>query len=272
MTASQFAWVVFALPAAVILVLSSLVITRVLGWTRLNYAGKEVATGYGIFFPALSIAVAQLGVARGEPWAREAIIIAAAVAGCGAFGLLDDLYGRASPKGLRGHFRLLLERRELTTGQLKAVGVAGVGVVVGALVWGHFGVSAVVSGALVALCANAMNLLDTRPGRALMNALLAFMWIGCACLVTWQLHGVLLAPVASLALGCLVALPIDWGQRGMLGDVGAYALGGGLGSALALILPVWAQALAVGLLFGLTMLADRYSLSALLDRARTPDD
>jgi len=52
----------------------------------------------------------------------------------------------------------------------------------------------------------------------------------------------------------------------MLGDVGAYSIGAGMGSALAIILPVWAQALVVALLIGLTVLADRYSLSALLDR------
>ena len=271
MNASQFAWLGFALPAAFLLVGASLAITRLLGWERMNYAGKRVATGYGIFFPALSIGLAQLGVARGEPWAREAIIVAAAVAGCGAFGLLDDLYGRASPKGVAGHFRLLLERREFTTGQLKAVGVACVGVVIGALVSGRLGASAVISGALVALCANGMNLLDVRPGRALLNAVLAFMWIGGACLVTWETSGALLVPIAVLALGCLVALPVDWGQHGMLGDVGAYALGAGIGSALALISPVWAQALAVALLIGLTMLADRYSLSALLERTRASD-
>jgi hypothetical protein len=265
-----FSWLVLLVPASVVLLGLSLVVVRLLAWEQPNYAGRRVASGYGIFFPAIGLAAAQLAVARGAWWAREAVLVGAAVVGCGAFGLLDDLYGRASPKGLLGHFRLLFQRRELTTGQIKAVGVVSVGIAIGALAAGRLGVAAIVSGALVALCANGINLVDTRPGRALVVALVAGAGIAVAAFVFCPLLPKPLVAMVPLALGCVVALPVDCREHGMLGDVGAYALGGGIGSALGLILPVWAQAIAVALLIGLMVLADRYSLSALLDRTRQP--
>ena len=261
-----FGWLALMLSVCVVLVALSLATVRRLGWQRQNYAGKRVAVGYGIFFPALAVAAVGLGLVRGSLWTREAIVVGAAVAGCGAFGLLDDLYGRPSPKGLGGHFRLLLERGQVTTGQLKAIGVVAVGIVAGMLVWARLGVPALVSGALIALCANGVNLLDTRPGRALGAGLGGFAGIALAGAAHWPGAANPLAAMAPFALGCIVALPVDRRRRAMLGDVGAYSLGAGIGAPLALILPIWAQAIIVALLTGFTVFADRYSLSALLDR------
>ncbi|MGD8240137.1 MAG: hypothetical protein PVH68_16400 [Armatimonadota bacterium] len=267
-----FVWLALLVPISVVLLVLCLAAIRLLGWQGQNYAGESIPTGYGVAFPALALAAVGLAMALGSAWTREAIIVCAAVLGCGAFGLLDDLYGRASPKGLAGHFRLLIERRQLTAGQLKAVGVAAVGITVGALIWGRLGAEAVVSGALVALCANAANLLDTRPGRALTAATGAYALIGIAVAASGTAPSRPLAAIAPVALGCLVALPVDLGRRAMLGDVGAYALGGGIGVALTLILPVWAQITVAVVLICFTVLADRYSLSAFLAGRPQPDD
>ncbi|MFQ5808518.1 MAG: hypothetical protein ACE5JM_02770 [Armatimonadota bacterium] len=269
--AALFVWLALLVPVSVVLMLISLATIRLLGWQRQNYAGESIPTGYGILFPALGLVAVGLAMARGSAWTREAIIVCAVVLGCGGFGLLDDLYGRASPKGLAGHFRLLIEGGQVTTGQLKAIGVAAVGITAGALVWGRLGASAVVSGALVALCANAANLLDTRPGRALTAAIGAYALIGIAAASSGPGPSKSMAAIAPVALGCIVALPVDLGRRAMLGDVGAYALGAGIGVALTLILPVWAQITVAVLLICFTVLADRYSLSAFLDGRPQPD-
>ena len=261
-----FGWFATVLPLSALLLVLSLVAVSRLGWQQQNYAGKSAAAGYGVFFPALAAAGAGLAVASRSGWAPEAIVLCAAAIGCGAFGLLDDLYGRPSPKGLAGHFRLLVKERRASTGQLKAIGCMAVALVVGSLVWGRFGLPAIASAALVALCANGVNLLDTRPGRALVGSLGAFACIGIAAAGRWAHAGTSIAAAAPFAVGCLLALPVARGQAAMLGDVGAYSLGAAIGAALALIIPLWAQVGLIGLLAALTLLADRYSLSAMLDR------
>jgi UDP-N-acetylmuramyl pentapeptide phosphotransferase/UDP-N-acetylglucosamine-1-phosphate transferase len=54
-------------------------------------------------------------------------------------------------------------------------------------------------------------------------------------------------------------------RRVMLGDTGANALGGALGTAAAMLLPLWTQAAAVMLLLGFHLWAEKHSLSAWIE-------
>src|SRR3954466_2591278 len=113
-----------------------------------------------------------------------------------AIGLADDLW--AGPeRGFRAHLRA-----RWTTGVLKLVAVPAYGLAR----------TRSISGALVvALGANALNQLDTRPGRALKTYL--------------ALAAVVDAPRAIAVL----LLPYDLREMGMLGDGGSNALGAMLG-------------------------------------------
>ena len=106
-----------------------------------------------------------------------------------------------------------------------------------------------VSGALlVGLAANALNQLDTRPGRALKAYLAAAPAVG--------------APVGVAVL----LLPYDLREMSMLGDAGSNALGGLLGLNSVERFTGRGRWVAIGALAGLTLLGERTSLGALIER------
>jgi hypothetical protein len=151
-----------------------------------------------------------------------------------AIGLADDLWS-GPERGFRAHVRA---RR--TTGVLKLAGIP-----LYALVRTRS-----VSGALlVGLSANALNQLDTRPGRAL-KAYLA-----------------LAIPLrAPLGAAVLIA-PYDLREMAMLGDSGSNALGALLGwSSVNRFTGKRDRWLAIAALAGLTALGERTSLGQIIER------
>jgi hypothetical protein len=150
-----------------------------------------------------------------------------------AIGLADDAWS-GPERGFRAHLRA-----GRTTGVLKLVGIPLVGLVR----------TRSVSGALlVALSANFLNQLDTRPGRALKAYVL-----GAA------------AVDAPLALAVLL-LPYDLGEMGMLGDSGSNGLGALLGLYSVNRFTGKGRWVAIGALAGLTLLGESRSLGELIER------
>jgi Glycosyl transferase family 2 len=156
-----------------------------------------------------------------------------AVAAVSALGLADDLWS-GPERGFRAHLR-----RGSTTGVLKLVGIPLVGLVA----------TRRISGALlVGLAANALNQLDTRPGRALKAYLLAAV--------------PLRAPVGIAVL----LLPYDLREMAMLGDAGSNALGAVLGLNSVRRFTGRGRWVAIGALAGLTLVGERTSLGTLIER------
>ena len=150
-----------------------------------------------------------------------------------AIGLADDLWS-GPERGFREHIR-----SARTTGVLKLVGIPLVGLVATRRLSGAI---------LVGLAANALNQLDTRPGRALKAYLLA----GAA----------VRAPLATAVL----LLPYDLREMGMLGDAGSNTLGALLGLSSVDRLTERGRWVAIGALGGLTLLGDRRSLGSLIEQ------
>ncbi|MFL5967500.1 MAG: glycosyltransferase family 2 protein [Gaiellaceae bacterium] len=150
-----------------------------------------------------------------------------------AIGLADDLW--AGPeRGFRAHLRA-----RWTTGVLKLVAVPAYGLAR----------TRSISGALVvALGANALNQLDTRPGRALKTYL--------------ALASVVDAPRAIAVL----LLPYDLREMGMLGDGGSNALGAMLGLNSVSRFAGRGRWVAIAALAGLTLVGERTSLGAAIER------
>lgn len=185
----------------------------------------------GVRLPLVGWAVA-LGGARAP---RRA---AAAVAAVTAVGIVDDLRGGLE----RGWVEHLRARR--TTGVLKlvaipAIGLAATGSLSGAL--------------LVGLSANAVNQLDTKPGRAIKAFLLAALPLRGATARGYTGIAVLLAPY-------------DLRERAMLGDAGSNALGAVLGLGSVTRLRGRARWAAIAALAGLNLLGERRSLGELIER------
>ena len=156
-----------------------------------------------------------------------------AVAAIAAIGLADDLWS-GPERGFRRHLRA-----GRTTGVLKLVGIPLAGLLA----------TRKLSGALlVGLSANFLNQLDTRPGRALKAYLAGALVVG--------------APTRS----AVFLLPYDLREKVMLGDAGSNALGAMLGLSSVSRLTGRSRWLAIGALAGLTLLGERRSLGALIER------
>jgi hypothetical protein len=156
-----------------------------------------------------------------------------AVAAIAALGLADDLWS-GPERGFRAHLH-----GGRTTGVLKLLGIPLVGLLA----------TRRLSGALlVGLAANALNQLDTRPGRALKVYL-------CAALVV----------DAPLAIAVLL-LPYDLREMAMLGDAGSNALGGLLGLKSVERFTERGRWVAIGALAGLTFVGERTSIGAWIER------
>jgi UDP-GlcNAc:undecaprenyl-phosphate/decaprenyl-phosphate GlcNAc-1-phosphate transferase len=221
-----------------------------------NYRGVRVPRTLGLLLltgaAVATLAFALAGEVGAPGWGS--------LAGIGlvfAAGLADDL-APPGPRGLRNHLRALLEGR-VTTGIVKVVVAIGAAVVVVALEPRRPAAVELAGVVLVAASTNVWNGLDVRPGRALkafLPAALVFLLAGDPSL----------APaVVGLFAGAVVALPLDLGERAMLGDGGSNALGFAAGLGLYLVLPGWTVALAAALAIALNLLAETVSLSRAID-------
>jgi UDP-N-acetylmuramyl pentapeptide phosphotransferase/UDP-N-acetylglucosamine-1-phosphate transferase len=183
-------------------------------WERKNYAGRTVELYAG---PA-SAAGAALVAARVHPAAGLAV---AAAGVCGAY---DDVAGAGDPRrGFRAHLRALREG-EVTSGAVKLFGISAAGLVAGAFLKERL-VDKVLAGVVIAGAAHFVNLVDVRPGRAA-GSVVAF---GVPGMVREGPGGELAAAVVGVAAA---VLPEDLGERTMIGDTGAHALGAALGAAV----------------------------------------
>jgi UDP-N-acetylmuramyl pentapeptide phosphotransferase/UDP-N-acetylglucosamine-1-phosphate transferase len=217
-------------------------------WSRTNHRGEPVTLLEGPVYAAA--ASAAVLAAPGLTWPLRAAGVAAA-AGAGAFGVYDDMYGNADRRGIKGHLTALTQG-EITTGGVKIAGIGALGVLGGCLARRDGGVlDKALAAVVVAGAANAVNLLDLRPGRAIKGAVLA----AAPGLVGRALRGEVVRgsrvsaascqgtdlsmagsanAVAAAGLGAAIALlPEDLGERAMLGDAGANAMGALLGLAAA---------------------------------------
>ncbi|MEU9214464.1 hypothetical protein AB0D27_43010 [Streptomyces sp. NPDC048415] len=184
-------------------------------WERENYAGRGVDLYAG---PAVAVGAA-LGAARVRPAAGFAI---AAAGACGAY---DDVVGVDDPRrGFRAHLGALRDG-EVTSGAVKLFGISAAGLVAGAMLKER-PLDKLLAGVVIAGTAHFVNLVDVRPGRAAG----AVLGLGAPGL----LRGGAAGQLSAAAIGATAAvLREDLGERGMIGDTGAHALGAALGTAIA---------------------------------------
>jgi UDP-GlcNAc:undecaprenyl-phosphate/decaprenyl-phosphate GlcNAc-1-phosphate transferase len=224
-------------------------------WSRTNHRGEPVTLLEG---PAAA-AGAVLAALGTQP------AIALAGAGAAAFGTYDDLAGSGDRRGFRGHVGALAQG-EVTTGMIKLGGIGATGLVSAAAAGGS-PADVVINAGLIAGGANLMNLFDLRPGRAIKVALGSSALIVAGGALTGNGAGAAecIAPAAGAALAML---PDDLGERAMLGDGGANALGAMLGAAAAVSLPRPARLALLAGIAGLTAASEKVSFTKVI--ASTP--
>ncbi len=184
----------------------------------------------GLRLPLVGALVA-LGGARAPARVRFGVAAVASI------GLADDLWS-GPERGFRAHLRA-----GRTTGVLKALGIPALAL----------GVTRSARAALlVSLAANALNQLDTKPGRAL-KAFAA---------------GTLLVrgPARAYAPIAVLLAPYDLREMTMLGDAGSNALGAVLGYGSVATFTARGQRLAIAALAGLTIIGEVRSLGEFIER------
>ncbi|WP_424531570.1 hypothetical protein ACOZ38_16365 [Sphaerisporangium viridialbum] len=233
-------------------------------WTRTNHRGEPITLLEGPAFVAGAGAAAVL--APGLPARARAAAVLACV-GSGALGAYDDLRGATSSKGFKGHLTALA-RGEVTSGAVKILGIGAAGLVAAALLPGDQrgsggrAVDTLLNGALIAGSANLANLFDLRPGRAIKVGLLTGAPLLVASLAKGAPAG---AALTAVPIGAgLALLPEDLGERAMLGDAGANALGALLGVAAVTGLRRPSRLVVLGTVAALTAASEKVSFTKVI--------
>ena len=232
---------------------------------RRNYRGLELPATAGIgvlvgLLAGIALSAVLHMLFPGSRMLTEAagagLLFATAGGGFAFLGLWDDLAGSDGERGWRAHIEALMQGRA-TAGAIKLVGGAALSLIIGAVLehgfWWAFG-----DALIIAFSANAVNLLDKRPGRAGKTFILAALGL--------MIVGGPMAPGLEAAIGAvLIALPYDLRERAMLGDAGANALGALLGVATVLDSTHTFRLVALGLLVLVTAAGARPGLSRVIE-------
>ena len=191
-----------------------------------------------------------------------------AVTGFSLLGLFDDVAGVGQSGGFRSHVGAL-RRGRVTSGMIKLVGGAAVGVVVVSVMQGDTpflqeGTGSVVGllrdGAIVALAANLGNLFDRAPGRATKFTAVSFVVL--ALVVR---NSILFMPAVAIGSGLGLLAP-DLRERAMLGDAGANPLGAVCGIAALWAVPdPWARWVLLAGVLGFNLVSEVVSFSTVID-------
>lgn len=226
-------------------------------WRRMNYAGRPVTLLGGPALAASATATAVLGAPAGT---RAAAALVGTVSG--VVGAYDDLAGarpeQARDKGLAGHLAALRAGR-VSAGAVKVAGI-GAAAAAAAVLTRSRGRGALLDGVLttglVAGTANLVNLLDLRPGRAGKAGALA-----AAAGLGGPAGGLVAGPLGAT----LATLPEDLGERVMLGDSGANALGALLGLRAASIPGRAPRAGLLAAVVALTLASEKVSFTKVIE-------
>jgi len=230
------------------------------GLQKNNYRGRPVpvATGIAIVFgfslPYL-IAVFYLPIDALIPF-FQILFLAWSIA---LIGFIDDLCGDKDIKGFGGHLHSFLHGN-LTTGGLKVITIGAVA----------FGVASarpagiieiLIDTLIIAFFANALNMLDLRPGRAIKS----FLTIGAMLLAVAGLSQSVLFLAGPVAAS-IAYLPYDLKEKAMLGDTGSNVLGAILGLGFAWVFPLELKAGIVFFLLSLHWFLEKKSLTKVIER------
>ena len=242
-------------------------------WTRVNHRGEPVTLLAGPAVALGGVTGAALAAGLGRPAAAASIVAGIGSAACGGY---DDLAGDGASKGFRGHLGALAHG-ELTTGAVKLAGIGATGVAAALIVAGQRArpggrpaatADVLIDAGLIAGGANLLNLFDLRPGRAIKVTILAG---GLLAAAPGDRSGQAASPAELAAAPVAAAIALladDLGERAMLGDAGANAVGAMLGVA-ATALPRPARAAVLAGIVGLTAASERVSFTKVIERTPT---
>lgn len=245
-------------------------------WRRRNYRGVDIAGVSGLVVVGVAVPAILIvrSLDRSDLTDAHAAAALVAVIGFGLLGLVDDVRGGPSGGGFGAHIRALITERRITTGFLKLVLGALVGIVT--VVVADLGpvdetsgaavVRVVRGGALVALGANLLNLFDRAPARATKVAALWWVFLLAGTAVARSTADVVSLAWSATAVGAAIGLaPTEIRERHMQGDTGVNAVGAILGLTVAIVGSAPAQWVVLAALATLNLLSERVSFTLVID-------
>ncbi|MCG8502761.1 MAG: UDP-N-acetylmuramyl pentapeptide phosphotransferase [Firmicutes bacterium] len=229
------------------------------GQVTSNFKGQKIAGVMGIAIVLGAVATAVLSVLFTFTLSANTLYIAFACSLMGFIGAIDDFLGNDASKGFKGHI-LNLAKGNLTTGGLKIIAGGIIAFAIALQVSPTFW-DILLNILLIGLVTNFINLLDTRPGRAIKGFILV-------TILTLLLGNI--PPIHYIVLGTLaVYLPVDLKAQGMLGDTGANFIGMALGISIVIAVQnTIARLIIMMLMLGLNVLSEKYSFSKIIERNR----
>lgn len=245
------------------------------GHLRRNFQGRDIPTSLGAGFGLLAMLEAPAAELVLKPAAGRVIFLLALCCAFCALGLVDDLVRGRESGGFAGHFRRLGRGGKFSTALMKAL--FGLAACLGAVLaagGGREWRTVAVNTLILALCANAVNLLDVKPGRAIKG----FLFVLAAIIGgTYAIHFAggnasierdTLVLIVPFALWAISLWGYDLGCRGMMGDAGSNVLGAVLGVAVVWELSATARLIVLGLLVAFHLVCEVGSLSAIIQSVR----
>lgn len=238
---------------------------------KLNYRNESIPAVAGLVFVVLLPITVGLGMLFSIKSFTliHSILFLFVIIGMGFLGMLDDLIGNHEHKGFRGHFKILLKEKKLTTGAFKALFGAVIAMVFSIassqLLSGGFKIWIILTSfLLVVLSANTINLFDLRPGRAGKMFILGFILI-LAFSKDFEKTVGLFIPILAILL---FYLPFDLKAKVMMGDVGSNLLGATLGIMMSWMLSDLGKVISILILIGLQLTAEKFSFSKMIEENR----
>lgn len=237
------------------------------GWLGENYRGDFIPLGTGVLLWVLNV-IGNVIFASPETLYDSVVspgsLLAYSLALTIVFmaGWIDDRFGNHRVKGLKGHFMAFAKMGQITSGLLKAMMISAAALWAAShmsttLAWG------VVYFFILTLSANAVNLLDLRPGRACKVFL-----VGATLIILLGATQLALSFLLPLIIGALIVLPSDLGARTMLGDSGANVLGFALGWTAIFAAPNWFLLIILTKLLVLHFVAEHRSITVIVENNR----
>jgi len=240
---------------------------------RRNFQGRDIPASLGIGFVLLAILEAAAAIfVAGPANAMKAMSLLALVCGFGILGLIDDLVQTREKGGIAGHLKNMGKTGRVSTALIKAI--FGVIISFAVVALNNHGKSmpfllVLMDALIIALGANAVNLLDVKPGRAIKGFTFVIAVIVIASLA--MRPGASLDPMTAwlivpFVLWALASWPYDLGCRAMAGDAGSNVLGAVLGLTLVWELSPSSRFIAFLLLIAYHAVAEIGSISAIIQR------
>ncbi len=183
------------------------------------------------------------------------------VVGIWLLGLIDDIFGKPFPKGLKGHILYAKKKRVITTGLLKAIGTAVLALMYIAMNEPSVFMTSMLSFLLLTGFPHVMNLFDTRPLRVWKAALCITLFLFA---ITTTISFIF---VITIVAAFYITFVLEGHRKAMLGDNGATVVG----AIFAIIfIQHTEQAIQIGALivmFFIILLSEKWSISALIERS-----